>query len=126
MTVSGVASVEVKAATPAASLVPLPGESVALPVWPADTALPATGLPYWSFSVTVSVVGVEPSASTVSGLAMTVEAEASTPRPLTAVPVLVPLIVPVTVSVAVTVWVPAVFRLIAEKVCTPASPPVKV
>ena len=88
--------------------------------------MPATGLPYWSVSVTVTVDVAEPSATTVVGAAITVEVLASTPRPLTAVPVLVPVIVPVTVSVAVTVWVPAVFSVIAGKVCTPASPPVNV
>ena len=68
MTFSGVESVEVKVATPAASLVPLPPEeSVALPVFETATALPATGLPYWSLSVTVTVVVAEPSATTGAG-----------------------------------------------------------
>ena len=127
MTFSGVESVEVKVATPAPSLVPLPPEeSEALPDCETTTALPETGLPYWSFRVTVTVVAAEPSATTGVGLAVTVETAASTPSPLTAVPALVPVIEEVTVSVAVTVRVPAVFSTIAEKVCAPASPPVKV
>ena len=56
VTLSGVESVEVNEATPDESLVPVPPEeSVAPPVCPTVTALPATGLPYWSFSVTVTV-----------------------------------------------------------------------
>ena len=73
MTLSGVASVDVKVATPAALLVPVPPEdSVALPVAETATALPATGLPYWSRSVTVTVAVCVPSASWVDGLAVTV------------------------------------------------------
>ena len=62
----------------------------------------------------------------MAGLAVTVETLASTPRPLTAVPELVPLSEELPVSVAVTVWLPAVFSVTAGKVCTPASPAVKV
>ena len=72
--------------------------------------------------MTVTVEVAAPSASTVPGLAETVETVAETAAAETAMPDVVPLSGP---SVALTVLVPAVFR-VAENVCVPASPAMKV
>ena len=68
--------------------------------------------------MTVTVTGVEPSATTDAGAAAVVEVEALTaPGPTATLP-LVPLIEP---SEAETVSEAAVLR-VAENACTPASP----
>jgi hypothetical protein len=95
---------------PAASVAAAGGVSVSMP--PRDearlTALPATGLPLASRSVTVIVDVATPSATTVVGLAVTVEALADT-APAVKVTLAVGMSVTVSVtSVAVIVLVPAV------------------
>ena len=79
MTLSTLASLTAKVARPAASVV----EEIAVIVEepePAasETALPGTAFPFASFSVTVIVEVVEPSATTLPGLELAVEMPALT------------------------------------------------
>src|SRR5580704_16529850 len=70
-------SVTVKVTTPAALDGPLAAEITELPVFLASvTVLPLTGLLFASFSVTVIVEVVTPSATTDVGLALTVDSDA--------------------------------------------------
>ena len=74
---STLASLTRKLACPAESVVPETVAIVELPgPWSSEIALPATGWPEASFSVTVIVDVVELSATRLVGLAVTVETDA--------------------------------------------------
>src|SRR4051812_24412010 len=79
VTVSTLGSLTVKVATPLAFVAELAGEIVEkAPPWPSETVFPATRLPCASFSVTVTVAVVDPSASTEPELVATVDVDALT------------------------------------------------
>src|SRR3954471_6263836 len=79
VTVSTLESLTVKVATPLAFVDMLPGAIVEKPPpCPSETVFPATRLPCASFSVTVIVAVVEPSASTEPGLVASVDVDALT------------------------------------------------
>ncbi len=77
-------------------------------------------LPNASWAVTVTLWAVP----AVVGLGKAETTRVDVTPGSTVMELWVPVMVPVTVSVAVIDWVPAVLR-VAEKVCVPASPPVK-
>src|SRR5436190_9038463 len=79
VTVSTLESLTVNVATPLAFVAVLAGEIVEkAPAWPSETVFPATRFPCASFSVTVTVAVVDPSASTEPELVATVDVDALT------------------------------------------------
>ena len=106
-TVCAVESVTVNVTTPVALDGPLAAEIVELPLPAASvTVFPLTGFPLASFSVTVIVDAVAPSATTVVGLALTVDVDALT-APVVIVSVCVGLLVTPPVAAAVITGLPA-------------------
>src|SRR5207237_5320025 len=105
----------VKAASPLPFVTALAGAIVELPaLWPRETALPDTALPCASFNVTVIVAVLEPSATTLPGLAAAVETPALTGPGVSAIAN--DCAKPVPFRVAETVAVPAVVPAVSVAV----------